>query len=90
MRSTCPDTAGPKYFVLLKLLLDVVRIVFHTPALATSTENALLVKVKESQTLLRNAKSDLSLREIAHKNAMQKAKQDSDVKEKSLRKQIFT
>ena len=70
MRNTCPDTAGPKYFVLLKLLLDVVRIVFHTPALATSTENALLVTESRER---RNTKTRCNVNRMhvcaQHKNS---------------------
>ena len=40
MRNALPDTAGPKYLVLFRLLLDVVKIFFHTPPLATSRSNA--------------------------------------------------
>ena len=40
MRNTCPDTAGPKYFVVLRLLPAVVRMLFHTPPLATCSSNA--------------------------------------------------
>jgi len=47
MRNALPDTAGPKYLVLFRLLLDVVKIFFHTPPLATSRSNAYRIKATD-------------------------------------------
>ena len=40
MRKLAPLTAGPKYLVVWRLLLDVEKMLLHTPPVATSNSNA--------------------------------------------------
>ena len=56
MRSTDPATAGPKYFVTSRLLLEEEAMVFHAPLVATWSSNACHTHINHALTKQRSCR----------------------------------